>query len=163
MPISLPSTHSRHQIAPALAVTALMLLAAACTPIPAKPAKPPAVAEASSTPAPSKSYVISDVKLEKLPDLQIVNVTGRVTNEGSKTYKAVMLTATLYKKGVKVEVPKTMISNDVANDLKPGASQEFSVSIGAPDPTSKTDVSEILAADEASATAEILEGMEEAR
>jgi hypothetical protein len=163
MHTSPPSTHARHRIASAVAVAAITLLAVGCTPTPSKPAEPPAAAVASSTPAPSKSYVISDVRLEKLPELQTVNVTGKVTNVGAKAYEAVMLTATLYKKGVKIEVPTALISNDVANNLKPGASQEFSVSVGAPDPSSKADVSEILAADEASATAEILEGMEEAR
>jgi hypothetical protein len=162
-----PGTPTRaraiRRVISAVATTVIVLTTVGCTPTPTKSTAPSRSAAASSATTQPAPFVISDVKLEKLPELQTVNVTGKVTNRGHKTYKAVMLTATLYAKGVRIDVPAAMISNDVANDLKPGASQEFSVAFGAPDPSRKTDVSKLLAADDASATAEILESLEDVR
>jgi hypothetical protein len=119
-----------------------------------------ATAEESSEEA-AKDYAISDVKIGKVAGPPAtMTVTGKVKNNGDRAYELVMLTADLYKGGVKIAGPDGIQNGDAASGLAPGGTYSFSVIFKAATPEQDAAMAKLLEADEAKVSVTVLKGLE---
>jgi hypothetical protein len=163
-------------LALALMCAALSVSLAGCTtptksvrPAPTPTATPEPSLDTSSGAAPAeksseeaaKAYAIDDVKMNKVTARPLsMTVTGKVTNNGDRAYELVMLTADLYKGGVKIAEPDGIQNGDAAPGLAPGATYPFTVIFKAATPEQDAAMATLLEADEARVVVTVLKGLE---